>query len=207
MNGAPVPLMPRKETMSALTVLAFSLALPALASADPPTGWGIGPRVQHHNPGIGVDYWTEHFGFSIDVGGGYGRYDTSNVSDGDFSETDGSSRGLYGAVGVFGALTEGASARLALGLRFRVASHESSHEDGGFETESSMLELAVPLRLQWAATDRIVLHTEMGLAVQRSNWTYSSVANDGSEYGRDDDGWDLVTFASPVANLGVSYFF
>lgn len=184
----------------AFVILAALAAAPATARAEPPRGWGLGARVERGASGVGIDYWGPCYGASFLVGATVGAAIEDDVLD------EGEGDGYYGiavSAGGFAAVARTSHARVAVGARLAFVHQGSPHS----ELTSNSLRLELPLRLQWLVTERITIHTELGVSYDVTIRRGQAYDPFGSPLSYDDSYYELTTFGHPLSSLGVTYYF
>ena len=195
-----------------VSIVALSAAIPTAALAGPRGGVGIGPRIEDDVPGIGIDYWTPRLGVSGMVGGRFSSQSRRLIDpDGDASSDDNGIDGyaIRASIGLFLPLAQGERTRLALGLRAAISHADATAPRDTLVVGSvrTTLSLQVPLRLQWFATDRIAIHADVGLGVQRASVEDEAGPGFPDPFLQESTTWTFEDFASPLGNLGVTYYF
>jgi len=170
------------------------------ARAGEHDGWAVGGRAEGPVYGVGADHWSGRLGLTATAGGSLSQQRESAP---DYPTTELRATAVGGSAGGLVALFEGPRARLALGARaVYLRWHGSYGGDAGFTYQQVALQ--VPLRIQLWVSDRVALHTEvgleLGLAGNRATAAGGAPAGDG-------DSRYLSVFGHPLGNVGVSYCF
>lgn len=184
----------------AFLIFAALAAAPATARAEPPRGWGLGARVERGASGVGIDYWGPCYGASFLIGANVGAAIDDNV----FDEDEGDNYyGITVSAGGFAAVARTSHARVAVGARLAFVHQGAPHG----ELTTSALRLELPLRLQWLVTERITIHTELGVSYDVSTRRGQVYDPFGTPLSYEDSYRELTTFGHPLSSLGVTYYF